>query len=186
DPTTGRGVPPPGIRAPSTGAPSVSGAFTIDGVPPGKYVVVAAFENDGLVRDPDHCIAGTADVHVQVTAGQAAPIATAFKVTGALAVMSPGATQAEAVTAAPTLKWADDSSEDQYVVDVFDAFGQRAWTTTIPGVSGGTPMVAYGGPMTRGMYYQFRVTSTKTQGGAGGTTCELSRTEDLRGVFYVP
>lgn len=184
DATTGRGVPPPGIRAPATGVPNVTGAFTIDGVPPGKYVVVAAFENDDLVRDPDHCIAGTADVHVQVTAGQAAPIATAFKVTGALAVMSPGATQAEAVKTAPTLKWADDSSEDQYVIDVFDGFGQKVWNTTIPGVSGGTPMVAYGGPMTPGMYYQFRVTSTKAQGGTGGMPCELSRTEDLRGVFY--
>src|SRR5262249_20703776 len=34
DPVTGRGVPPPGLRAPSSGAPSVSGAFQIDGVPP--------------------------------------------------------------------------------------------------------------------------------------------------------
>lgn len=185
DPVTGRGAPPPGLRAPSSGPPSVSGAFTIDGVPPGKYVVVAAFENDDLVRDPDHCIAGTADVHVQVAAGQAAPIATSFKVTGALAVMSPGATQAEAVTAAPALRWADDSSEDHYVVEVFDSFGQRVWNTTISGVSGGTPTVTYGGPMAPGMYYQFRVTSTKTQGGTG-TTCELSRSEDLRGVFYVP
>jgi len=185
DPVTGRGVPPPGLRAPSSGPPTITGAFTIDGVPPGKYVVVAAFENDGLVRDPDHCIAGTADVHVQVSAGQTASIGTAFKVTGALAVMAPGATQAEAVTAAPTLSWADDASEDHYVVEVFDAFGQRVWNTTIPGVSGGTPSVAYGGPMTPGMYYQFRVTSTKAQGGSG-PTCELSRTEDLRGVFYVP
>src|SRR5262249_40168898 len=118
DPVTGRGVPPPGIRAPATGMPNVSGAFTIDQVPPGKYVVVAAFENDNLVRDPDHCIAGTTDVHVTVAAGAAAPIATAFKVTGALDVMSPGANQAEAVTAAPTLKWADDSGEDQYLVEV--------------------------------------------------------------------
>lgn len=186
DPVTGRGVPPPGLRAPETGAPNVTGAFTIDGVPPGKYVVVAAFENDDLVRDPDHCISGTSDVHVQVAAGQAAPVATTFKVTGALAVMSPGATTAEPVTAAPVLKWADDSGEDQYVIEVFDSFGQRVWNTTIPGVSGGTPMVTYGGPMAAGMYYQFRVTSTKTQGGAGGMTCELSRTEDLRGVFYVP
>jgi hypothetical protein len=186
DPITGRGAPPPGIRTPSSGPPSISGAFTIDGVPPGKYVVVAAFENDDLVRDPDHCISGTADVHVQVSAGQAAALGTAFKVTGALAVMSPGATQAEAVTAAPALRWADDSSEDHYVVEVFDSFGQRVWNTTIAGVSGGTPMVTYGGPMTTGMYYQFRVTSTKTQGGASGPTCELSRTEDLRGVFYVP
>lgn len=185
DPVTGRGAPPPGLRAPSSGPPSITGAFTIDGVPPGRYVVVAAFENDDLVRDPDHCIAGTADVHVQVAAGQSAAIGTAFKVTGALAVTAPGAAQAEAVTAAPVLTWVDDSSEDHYVVEVFDAFGQRVWNTTIPGVSGGTPSVTYGGPMTPGMYYQFRVTSTKTQGGNGGT-CELSRTEDLRGVFYVP
>jgi hypothetical protein len=40
--------------------------------------------------------------------------------------------------------------------------------------------------MTHGMYYQFRVTSTETQGGAGASTCKLSRTEELRGVFYVP
>jgi hypothetical protein len=185
DPVTGRGAPPPGLRAPSSGPPTITGAFTIDGVPPGRYVVVAAFENDDLVRDPDHCIAGTDDVHVQVTAGQTAAIGTAFKVTGALAVMNPGATQAEAVTAAPVLTWADDASEDHYVVEVFDAFGQRVWNTTIPGVSGGTPSVTYGGPMTQGMYYQFRVTSTKNQGGSA-TTCELSRTEDLRGVFYVP
>lgn len=182
DPMTGRGVTPPGIRAPASGPPNITGAFTIDGVPPGKYVVVAAFENDGLVRDPDHCISGTADVHVQVAAGQAA-VAGSFKVTGALAVMRPGAMQAEAATTAPTLTWADDSSEDQYTVDVFDALGQQVWNTTIPGVSGGTPSVAYAGPMMPGMYYQFRVTSTNTRNGA---TCELSRTEDLRGVFYVP
>jgi hypothetical protein len=185
DPVTGRGVPPPGLRAPSSGSPSVTGAFQIDGVPPGKYVVVAAFENDGLVRDPDHCISGTADAHVSVAAGQLASIGTAFKVTGAMAIMQPGALQADAVTAAPTLMWADDSGEDHYVVEVFDASGQRVWNTTIPGVSGGTPMITYGGPMTSGMYYQFRVTSTKTSGGGGGV-CELSRTEDLRGLFFVP
>ncbi len=47
-------------------------------------------------------------------------------------------------------------------------------------------MVTYGVPITQGLYYQFRVTSTKTQGGTGASTCELSRTEELRGVFYVP
>jgi hypothetical protein len=72
------------------------------------------------------------------------------------------------------------------VVEVFDSFCQRAWNTTIAGVSGGTPMVTYGGPMTHGMYYQFRVTSRKIQGGTGASTCELSRTEELCGVFYVP
>ena len=183
DPTTGRGIAPPGLRSPRTGAPNVTGSFTIDGVPPGKYVVVAAFENDGLVRDPDHCISGTADVHVQVAAGQAIATPTSFKVTGALAVMSPGADMAEPLTAAPTFTWADDSSEDQYLVEVFDAFGQNVWMATTPGVSGGMPSLAYAGPALKpGMYYQWRVTSSKK---AATTACELSRSEDLRGVFYM-
>lgn len=182
DMATGRGIAPPGLRSPRTGAPNVTGPFTIDGVPPGRYVVVAAFENDGLVRDPDHCIAGTDDVHVQVVAGQPAT-PTAFKVTGALAVMSPGADMAEPVTGPPTFKWADDSSEDLYLVEVFDAFGRSIWTQTTPGVSGGMPSLAYGGPpLIPGMYYQWRVTSSK---GAGTSQCELSRSEDLRGVFYM-
>jgi len=184
DPMTGRGIAPPGLRSPRTGAPSITNSFAIDGVPPGRYVVVAAFENDGLVRDPDHCISGTADVHVQVAAGQPTATPAIFKVTGALAVMAPGATMAELVTAAPTFKWADDSSEDQYLVEVFDAFGQRVWMATTPGVSGGSPSLAYSGPALRpGMYYQWRVTSSKQK---TGSQCELSRSEDLRGVFYMP
>jgi hypothetical protein len=185
DATTGRGIAPPGLRSPRTGAPNVTGSFSIDGVPPGRYVVVAAFENDGLVRDPDHCISGTADVHVQVAAGQAVATPTTFKVTGALAVMTPGATMAEPVTGAPTFTWADDSSEDLYLVEVFDTFGQRIWMMTTPGVSGGIPSLPYGGPaLTPGMYYQWRVTSSKQKAGGGGA-CELSRSEDLRGVFYM-
>jgi hypothetical protein len=184
DPLTGRGIAPPGLRSPRTGAPNVTGPFSIDGVPPGRYVVVAAFENDGLVRDPDLCIAGTDDVHVQVTAGQPAT-PTSFKVTGALEVMAPGADVAEPVTGTPTFTWADDSSEDQYLVEVFDSFGQLVWTMTTPGVSGGMPSLDYGGPLIPGMYYQWRVTSSRQTGG-GGASCNISRSEDLRGVFYMP
>lgn len=186
DPVTGRGVPPPGLRAPQTGAPNISGAFTMDGVPPGRYVMVAAFENDGLVRDPDVCISGTEDIHLAVASGQTTEAPT-FKITGALGVISPGAEIAEAVTTAtPTFTWEDDSSEDSYVVEVFDAFGRKVWETTIPGVSGGTPSVVYGGePLVPGMYYQFRATSRKSGNGPGGF-CPKSRTEDLRGVFYLP
>lgn len=183
DTTTGRGIAPPGLRSPRTGEPNITGAFSMEGVPPGRYVVVAAFENDGLVRDPDLCIAGTTDVHVEITAGQTAVAPTTFKVTGSLAVIAPGAEVAEEVTGAPTFSWVDDSSEDQYLVEVFDAFGQNIWTATAPGASGSMPSLAYGGPaLSAGMYYQWRVTSTKT---ATGGTCALSRSEDLRGVFFV-
>ncbi|MDB4954937.1 MAG: hypothetical protein JWO36_2506 [Myxococcales bacterium] len=184
DTTTGRGVVPPGLRAPNAGVPNVTGAFTIDQVPPGKYVAVAAFENDGLVRDPDLCIAGTTDAHVTVVANQPASLTQTFKVTGALAVVAPGANLPEAVAATPMFSWSDDAGEDQYLIEVFDAFGQLTWSTTIPGVSGGSPTLTYAGPaLAAGMYYQFRVTSSKQQG--AGQRCALSRTEDLRGVFYI-
>jgi len=61
------------------------------------------------------------------------------------------------------------------------------WSTRIPGVSGGTPSVTYNGPnpLLSGMYYQVRITSSRTTGG-GSTTCLISTSEDLSGVFYLP
>lgn len=179
DPATGRGVQPPGLRAPEAGAPTITGAFSVVGVPPGRYVVVAAFENDNLVRDPDTCISGTADVHVAVAAGQTVQMPTSFKVTEALAIRTPGAAAAEMVAGPPMLTWADDSSESDYLVEVFDAFGDLVWSRIVPGSQGADVSVAYGGPMTPGMYYQWRVTSRKN-------SCNLSRSEDLRGVFIAP
>lgn len=173
-----RGPVPPGLRAPSPGtAPNVSGDFSIGGVPPGRYVVLAAFENDGLVRDPDTSIGGTQIQHVEVV-GAATVQAEGFKITEALEIFGPGAEDPEAVTAAPTLSWADDSSEDAYDVRVFDAYGNLVWEDQLAGFSGDDPSVTYGGPMEPGMVYQFRVRSAKD-----GTY--LSQTEDLRGVFYV-
>lgn len=178
-----RGAAPPGLRAPEPGlAPNVSGAFSIAGVPPGRYVVLAAFENDLLVRDPDSCIAGTDIVHIAVDGSTAdVTLSESFKITGALGILEPAPDTA--VTGAPTFRWEDDSSEDVYVVQVLDSFGVEVWSTEIPGVSGGTPEVAYAGPaLTPGMYYQVRITSARD--GAGGR-CEISQSEDLAGVFFV-
>lgn len=126
--TFGRGEVPPGLRATRAGPVSVSGAFTITGVPDGTYVVLAAFENDLLVRDPDQLIAGTSFVTVTLPGDSTdVTLSEAFKVTEALAAVGPGAERPEAVTAAPVLEWADDSSEDYYEVRVFDAYGDLAW-----------------------------------------------------------
>lgn len=167
-----RGEVPRGLRA-----GDVTSSFSIDGVPDGKYVILAAFENDGLVRDPDTSIAGTATLHVTVAG---APVdAGNFKVTGALDVVSPGANGAEPVSGTPTFTWADDASEDHYVVQVFDTLGAEIWKDeNVPSVKGAkTVSVTYAGPaLTTGQYYQFRATSMK------GATA-LSRTEDLKGVF---
>ena len=180
DETLARGQSVPGLRAPEGGvAPSISSAYTIEGVPAGRYVVLAAFENDNLVRDPDLSIGGTSILHIEVMPGATTTV-DGFKVTEALAIIGPGATDPEAVSGPVTFRWKDDSSEDQYVVEVFDAFGESIWQEMLPGASGRDPTLDYAGPaLMPGMYYQFRVTSSKD-----GTP--IARTEDLAGVFYLP
>jgi hypothetical protein len=172
-----RGEAPSGLRA----AP-VSGAFEIQGVPPGRYVALAAFENDALVRDPDTSIGGTSIVHVEV-AGSDVALSESFKVTEALAVVSPGAERTEAVAGDPTFRWADDSSEDGYEVRVFDAFGTMVHeNTSVPRVtgSGDVTYVWTGATLEPGMIYQFRALSFHDERGAH---VYISATEDLRGTF---
>jgi hypothetical protein len=185
DDTFVRGEVPRGLRTPLSGPPDVSGAFEITGVPPGDYVVLAAFENDLLVRDPDPNIAGTQIVTVAMPA-PAMPMSLddSFKITEALAVISPGADEPEAVSGTPTFRWADDSSEEFYTVVVYDAFGNLTWETEVEGASGDDVEVEYGGDaLESGMYYQWRATSWKQAGNA--EPGPISTTEDLRGVFYV-
>lgn len=179
--TLERGEIPRGLRV-----GNVTNNFTISNVPDGEYTVLASFENDNGVRDPDPNIGGTQIVNITVPAAggsRSVALPMAFKVTDAIAVRSPGMDQPEALTnATPTLTWADDSSEDGYQVRVFDSLGNIVWMNlTVPRVTGNPNVnVTYAGPpLTPGMYYQFRATSMK----AGAP---ITRTEDLRGVFYLP
>jgi hypothetical protein len=93
--------------------------------------------------------------------------------------VSPGATDIDLVSGTPTFSWEDDSSEDEYLVQVFDALGNMTWETTGVFDPGGSApaSVAYGGPaLEAGMIYQFRATSIKDG-------VPISSTEDLKGVF---
>lgn len=132
DETTLRGESPPGLRAPNAGlAPNVSGAFSNGGVPAGRYVILAAFENDFLVRDPDTSIGGTTIVRQAVVAGQDVTLARSFKVTGAISFRPPLGLVPSATYAAPTISWEDDSSEDAYELAVYDALGHQVWTHAV-------------------------------------------------------
>ncbi len=178
----GRGKVPPGLRV-----GNVTGAFTLESVPSGRYVVLAAFENDGLVRDPDQTIGGTMIVHIEVpdpNTGNVITLTEGFKVTGALGVNAPGADEPEEVfIQAPVLEWADDSSEDGYEIQVYDAFGNEIWSDEVGSVSGADVVThTYAGPALEvGMFYQFRATSFREK---TGIRTAISRTEDLRGVFF--
>jgi hypothetical protein len=178
-----RGETPPGLRAPEGTELVESGSWMIEGVPVGSYKVLGAFENDRLVRDPDEGQGNTDIVRVDVTAGQSVE-APSFKITGSLDVIAPGAEGAEEVTGTPVFSWVDDSGEEGYHIEVFDTFGDLVWEDReIPKFTGSNPAVPYGDegePLESGMYYQFRVTSYDGNGRL------LSRTEDLKGVFFLP
>ena len=175
-----RGPVPFGLRSPDPGLdPDVNGAFSIRGVPAGTYKVLAAFENDFLVRDPDTSIGGTELQEITVASAVSQTIAEGFKITGALGVVGPGEEVPEVVVGTPTFVFEDDSSEDNYIVQVFDVFGEKIWEKLdVPRVTGDkTVEVPYEGPaLVPGYYYQFRAISMKD-----GTA--ISATEDLRGVF---
>ncbi len=150
-------------------------------------MVLAAFENDGLVRDPDQTIGGTATVRIELPdpeAGNDLILSEGFKVTGALAVFEPGAEGPEEVfDVTPSFVWEDDSSEDGYEIRVLDAFGTEIWNDEIGPVSGSSTVAhTYAGPpLEAGLFYQFRATSFREK---NDKRTAISRTEDLRGVFF--
>lgn len=183
DPISEKGPVPLGLRVPNAPkAPDVAGAFEFADVSPGIYVVLAAFENDDLVRDPDTNIGGTALQTVEVGSASV-EVDESFKVTAALAVEGPGADGVEEVSAPLTFMWADDSSEDLYHFVLRSALGDVVWEVSdVPGVSGSDSVtLEYGGPdLTPGMFYQFQATSMRD---SKDGLVPISRTEDLRGVF---
>lgn len=180
DPVLARGALLPGLRAPDPGfAPNVSGAFEIVGIPDGDYVVLAAFENDGLVRDPDPDIAGTEIQHISVRGG-AVDRSVAFKITGAIQMIGPGAAGAsrgiEVVEGTPTFRWRAYPSAKDHLVEIFDTFGTKIWEARTPGTE-----VAYDGDveLIPGSPYLWRATAF------GNAANPISLTEDLLGVFTV-
>lgn len=180
DPVLARGVLVPGLRSPDPGlAPDVTGAFTIAGIPDGDYVVLAAFENDGLVRDPDPDIAGTEVQHISVRDGTVDGTV-AFKVTGAVRMIGPGAAGAsqgvEVVEGVPTFRWEAYPSAKDHLVELFDTFGNKVWEGRTAGTS-----LPYDGAeeLVTGSPYLWRATAF---GNAGNP---IAMTEDLLGVFTV-
>lgn len=180
DETSVRGEVPAGLRAPRSGAPTIDGAWTIEGVPAGDYYVLAGFENDELVRDPDEGIAGTELVRTTIEAGEGSfEVTPSFKVTAALDTVSPGAEGPEGLSEPPTLTWGPASNAQSYNVVVFNAYGDIVWEANdIPPAGGSANLsVAYDGPFEDGMYYQFRATAYRADSA-------IATTEDLRGVFF--
>jgi len=167
----------PSLQPPSgPKAASVIGSWSIPNVPDGSYRVLVAWENDSLVLEPDTATGSGPDT--VTVSGQDVALTPSFKVTGALAVVSPD--NGAIVSGIPAFVFEDDSGEDHYELRVHDAAGAIVWQNlAVPGVSGAANVnVSYAGsPLISGATYQFRATAIK----AGGTP--ISQTENLRGVF---
>jgi hypothetical protein len=138
DTTLERGPIPLGLRAPGLPeVPSISGQFSFDQVPLGDYVVLAAFENDSLVRDPDSSIGGTSLQSVSVAEGESVSMGESFKITEHLAIVGPGAETPEIVTGQVVFRWTDDSSEYRYELELYTALGELIWENrAVASVSG--------------------------------------------------
>ena len=169
---------PPGFSAPAMNAT----AYTLSGVPAGTYDVLAAFPNDGLIKDPDPGIAGTA-IPTAVCAGASCTCSggsCSFKVTDPVAM---GAPDADAIVmGTPMFTWTAYPSAAKYTIDVFDSQGNPV--CTIDNIAAGSASQVYGGTncatLTPGLFYQWHITAFRQ---TGGTYIPTSTSEDLRGVW---
>ena len=195
-----RGWAPPGLR--DGNVTSTYPTFTIAGVPDGDYLVLAAFENDGMVQDPgqgstglyEAVISGGALTEVFLNGSLQANKSIAFKVTGAVSLAAPftgtyGSSPWPASSNAPTFDWVAYPSTIQYDVEVIDQLGNVACLKT--GIPENTVPLAFTWNATdcsaaaaaAGTWYQF-VVKAYQNGTSGLVLASLS--EDLKGVFYVP
>jgi len=181
-----RGESPPALVAQ---VPSGS-TYALGGVPDGKYVALAAFGIDGDVRDLSGT-GNTAPLEVEIQDGSLVGTLGQFKLVGAIDLTSidgvpagNGGLPVRLTSATPTFEWAKApsySSAATYQTDVLDAFGANVWTHTQSGSGSGPFTATYAGePLLSGMYYQLRIKAFDT----GGS--QLSQTEDLKGVFFMP
>jgi hypothetical protein len=168
-----------GVSVPGLNGQNLSGNFSISGVPDGTYVVLAAHQTPGDVRDPS-ATGNTGIPTITVTGGQVSGTPQ-FKVTISISIVGPGGDGGvDTASATPTFTWNTFSSAAAYDVTVFDAQGNTVWSSTGIAASSGTQSLLYGGPaLTSGATYQWRIIAYST-----GHTA-LSTSEDLKGVFLV-
>jgi len=178
-----RGEVVPGLRAPESGiAPNISNSFTITGIPDGDYMVLAGFENDGAVRDPDPGLGGTAIQSISVRDGAILVQPQSFKTTTAVTIVSPGAGDLpeDVTTATPTFQWDAYSNAAFFNVELIDSLGVVIWTKT--NVTGTQATYDGATALKNGDLYQWRATAYRTTSQGAIPT---SLTEDLKGVFRV-
>lgn len=191
-PSLDRGETPPGLTVNGDAS-----GYTFTGVPDGKYVVLAAFGLDGDVRSVSGT-GNTAPPEVTIAGGAVQGTPPSFKIVPAVDLLTIGganvtATPAVVSTATPAFTWRKgsvDSSAATYRVEVFDTFGNPAWSLDMPATQTDSATYDSDGratPLQPGMTYQLRILAIKEAMPVPAAFTQLSQTEDLAGVFtYQP
>jgi hypothetical protein len=194
DPILDRGETPPGLAV-----QSAASGYSFTNVPDGKYIVLAAFDADGNVRDVScpspPCTNNTQPVVVIVQGGSAGAVGQ-FKITRAISGLTiAGATPTVAPmvvsTSTPVFTWTKAnaySSAQTYRVTVYDSTGNVAWTVDQPGGNSNS-VTPPGGTIVAGDLYQLRIAAFANVTIPVDPTLrnQLSQTEDVLGVFtYQP
>ncbi len=185
DPTLGRGVSVPKLRAANIGGGQT---FTIGGVPDGTYRVLGGFENDGLVFDTG---GGASPPPTITVAGGTVTVPQPFKMTGAVTLASTSSVAFPTLTApfgdvapvtvtasaTPTFAWDAYPSTSFYDVDLFDELGTAvASASNVTGTTWQPDLSA----IPANAYYQLRVRAFQLPG-----PLLASQSEDLLGVFHL-
>lgn len=175
--------------------------YSLDSIPPGRYLAWASFRNDGYVMDPDWIFKfGLPMITLDTVDTQMN-----FSVTRAMTIYSPTNPDSLVIpvmadSTVPTFKWKKYSSAKQYIILVTDLSGNRIWGGYNPdGVihhaflgqqdtsaafnfdnTADTSLI----PLTPGETYQWRIYADDDD--AAGVQTLISSSEDLKGLFQVP
>lgn len=186
----------PGLNTRTTDA-----SYEISGVPNGKYIARASFDNDTYVVDPDWIIKN-GEPTVDAT-GQSIDLP--FSVTGAVTIISPSVdsntiTPVEITEIPPTFVWNEYSSTSDYIIEVSDINGNVIWggftvdgTTITKNVSvpkGQLSVVFnYDGSASEslqvGRIYRWRVFASKDDSKDQNGWKLISVSEDQKGLFII-
>lgn len=151
EPQTGRIVP--GLSTLAT----LGDRYAIDGVPPGTYEVLGAYERDAWVMDPE---AIREDGGLPEITVDDSDVTLDFGVAPTIDGVMPVGTSSSAT---PLFTWAPVANADYYVPELRDASGRVVWggfdaagRWTVRAI--GTERLGYNGPaLTEGLLYTFRV-----------------------------
>jgi hypothetical protein len=174
--------------------------YSLSGIPKGKYLAWASFQNDGYVMDPDWIFKNPGGLNIDFAADSGSRSLN-FSVTGAVSLVSPtnpsnNITPAEVDTTAPMFNWTAYAQTKEYIIEVRDLNGNLIWggyntdgTIRHSAIPKETTSIRFNfdgsasARLIKGEIYQWKIYSDDDAN--PGIQTLLSSSEDLMGLFRI-